>query len=58
MSTGDQANTSRDGSSEFLDRDPADALAEEIRQAVNEANARGKTSAHLSCFVFKIKLQS
>ncbi|XP_034249433.1 uncharacterized protein LOC117650265 isoform X3 [Thrips palmi] len=42
MSTGDQANASRDGSSEFIDRDPADALAEEIRQAVNEANARVK----------------
>ncbi|XP_052122674.1 serine-rich adhesin for platelets isoform X2 [Frankliniella occidentalis] len=42
MSTGEQPNSSRDGSSEYLDRDPAAALAEEIRQAVNEANARVK----------------
>lgn len=41
MSTGEQPSSSREGSSEFLDRDPAAALAEEIRQAVNEANARG-----------------
>lgn len=46
MSTGDQSGSSRDGSSEYLDRDPAAALAEEIRQAVNEANARGMFLSH------------
>ncbi|KAJ1529944.1 hypothetical protein ONE63_006672 [Megalurothrips usitatus] len=47
MSTGDQSGSSRDGSSEYLDRDPAAALAEEIRQAVNEANARVKKAPAL-----------
>ena len=43
MSGEDQAS-SREGSSDFteINRGVSQSLAEEIRQAVNEANARGK----------------
>jgi len=42
--SGEDQSSSREGSSDFTDinRGVSQSLAEEIRQAVNEANARGK----------------
>lgn len=51
ISGGDQAS-SREGSGDFteLNKGVSQTLAEEIRQAVNEANARGK----LDCIIVKL----